>query len=301
MFSKISRSFALFAALLGLSTSAAPLSEKRAGITRVSASTIAGYTLYTQFARAAYCTGGKATWKCGAACKANQDFVIYAGGGDGAATPNWFVGWSPALKSVIVTHQGTDPTQFLSIINDLDLGLDKLDQKYFTGLSSSFYVHGGFQDTFKRSADAVLAAVKKVLVDHPNAPVTTIGHSLGGAIAILNSVFIKNKIPSVTVKTVGYGVPRLANPAFASYLVGKGITRINNDSDFIPILPGRGLGYAHPDGEIHITDDKTWNSCLGQDNADDNCTTGHVASVLLGNIFDHLGAYNGVWIGSLYC
>ncbi len=32
------------------------------------------------------------------ACKAAPDFVPYAGGGDGAAVPHWFVGWSPSLS-----------------------------------------------------------------------------------------------------------------------------------------------------------------------------------------------------------
>ena len=31
----------------------------------------------------------------------------------------------------------------------------------------------------------------------------------------------------------------------------------------IPILPGRGLGSAHPEGEIHIVDDATWVKCPG--------------------------------------
>ncbi|KAG8926826.1 hypothetical protein FRC02_008637 [Tulasnella sp. 418] len=98
MFSKLLHSFALSTALLGALTSAAPVNEeKRAGVTPVSASTIASYTPYTQFARAAYCTAGKATWSCGAACSANSDYIPYAGGGDGAATPFWFVGYSPKL------------------------------------------------------------------------------------------------------------------------------------------------------------------------------------------------------------
>ncbi|KAG8926825.1 hypothetical protein FRC02_008636 [Tulasnella sp. 418] len=147
----------------------------------------------------------------------------------------------PWAASVIVGHQGTDPTEFLSLLNDADVFQDQLDQTYFTGLSSSYYVHGGFQDTFKRTASPVLTAVK------------------------------------------------------------KSITRINNDSDPIPIVPGRGLGFAHPDGEIHINDDLSWNACSGQDNTDESCSTGHVDNIFIGNIIDHLGSYNGVWIGSIYC
>ncbi|KAG8923676.1 hypothetical protein FRC02_010979, partial [Tulasnella sp. 418] len=197
---------------------------------------------------------------------------------------------------------GTDPIQILSIANDLDLGLDSLDQRYFTGLSSSFRVHGGFQEAFKRSADPILRAVKDVLAERPTTTtVTTVGHSLGGALAVLDSEFIRNKIPSVDVKSVIYGAPRVGNPAFASYLTGKSITRINHDSDPVPILPGRGLGFAHTNGEIHINDDRTWNTCDGQDNTDHRCSTGHVPSLLLANVIDHFGPYNGVWMGTTFC
>jgi len=77
--------------------------------------------------------------------------------------------------------------------------------------------------------------------------------------------------------------------------------RINHDSDPIPTVPGRGLGFGHVTGEIHIVGTNRWNSCSGNDNTESGCTINKVPSVVVGNVVDHLGPYQGVWIGSIFC
>ncbi|KAG9043395.1 hypothetical protein FS837_009661, partial [Tulasnella sp. UAMH 9824] len=133
----LSALFVLAQALV--SALAAPVVSERAGsgVTAAAASLVSSFTPYVQFARAAYCTEGASVWNCGAACNAISDFQIYAGGGDGGATPAWFVGWSPSLSSIVVAHEGTDPTNFLSLLNDADFFLDPMDKTYFPGISSS--------------------------------------------------------------------------------------------------------------------------------------------------------------------
>ncbi|KAG8984452.1 hypothetical protein FRB90_005319 [Tulasnella sp. 427] len=295
-------SILFFLAQIIVSTLAAPVVSERAGVTTASASAVSAFAPYARFAHAAYCISGASTWSCGAACNAIPDFQIYAGGGDGNATPVWFVGWSPSLGSVVVAHEGTDPTQFLSLINDIDWIPDSMDSAYFPGISSSIKVHGGFQDTFKRTASIVLTTVKKVIADKSATKVTLVGHSLGGAIALLDAVYLKIQIPSVTLKVVTFGVPRVGNPAWASYLSTFDITRVTHEQDPIPIVPGRLMGFAHPQGELHQSLlDGNWYNCPGSDNTDLRCSTGAVANILVGNIVDHLGSYNGIWLGTIYC
>jgi len=77
--------------------------------------------------------------------------------------------------------------------------------------------------------------------------------------------------------------------------------RINHDSDPIPIVPGRGLGFSHVAGEIHIVGGVRWNSCSGNDNTESGCTINEVPNLVVSNILDHLGPYQGVWIGSIFC
>lgn len=121
--------FSLPVLLLAVSfVSAAPMEtelDKRAGVTAVSAATIASYKRYTMFARAAYCPPSTtATWTCGGAfevyspritvtdcgvmiianCDALPGFVTYGSGGDGAVTQYWYVGYDQTL-GIVVGHQ----------------------------------------------------------------------------------------------------------------------------------------------------------------------------------------------------
>jgi hypothetical protein len=68
-------------------------------------------------------------------------------------------------------------------------------------------------------------------------------------------------------------------------------TRINNDDDVIPIVPGRFLGYMHPRGEVHMLSSGYAVACPGNDDAKDElCQIKSVPTVLQGNIVNHLGA-----------
>ena len=102
-----------------------------------------------------------------------------------------------------------------------------------------------------------------------------VGHSLGGALAELDALSMSLKLPSdVNIRTVVFGTPRVGNVAYAKLFDYKvpNFKRINNMRgtqstvtefffvllmyklypDIVPILPGRFLGYLHPQGEIHL-------------------------------------------------
>jgi len=288
-------------AALTLGAYASPL--PRQSVTSVSLSTIDSYSPYTEFARAAYCTG-TATWSCGSACAANPSFVPYVTGGDDDATPYYYVGYWPTENVAIVAHEGTDPTQFLSLLTDADFFLETPSSTLFPGLSSSIQMHSGFLSAQSNSASAVLTAVQNVISDHGVTSVITVGHSLGGAIALLDAVYLQLHLPSsVTISSVLYGLPRVGNPAFASY-VDSHITNLVHITDMldpIPIVPGEFLGFAQPQGEVHILGGTDWVACAGDDNPSVDCSTGAVPTILTSDLVDHLGPYNGIWIGTIYC
>ncbi|KAL1746149.1 Alpha/Beta hydrolase protein [Schizophyllum fasciatum] len=260
-------------------------------VTQLSADAIAGFASYTEFAAAAYCPNGIANWECGAACSATGDFELNVHGGDGGDVQYYYVGWSPSLKTIIVAHQGTDPTQLESILTDADFPQDPLDTALFPGVPSSARVHGGFRDAHADTASTVLDAVRSVMSAQNTKSITTVGHSLGGALAELDAVFLKLNIPAADVRVVAFGKPRVGNPEWAEFVDAtvNGFTRINNMHDLVPILPGRGLGFAHPEGEVHIVKDGEWVKCSGNDNADDEkCTIKTVPNIFVGNIIDHV-------------
>ncbi|KDN47097.1 hypothetical protein RSAG8_03874, partial [Rhizoctonia solani AG-8 WAC10335] len=263
MFGTVFASFCALA-LLPLAAYAAPTNVPRAGVTTITAAQIASYRPYTLLTRAGYCPASKtATWSCGAPCTDLSGFVPFASGGDGVVTPYWYVGYYPAISSVVVANQGTDASKLL----------------------------------------IRLAAVKKALAAHPGATVATVGHSLGGAISLLDAVYLKTQIPGIKLKVVTYGQPRVGNPAFASYVDANlsDLSRITNEKDIVPIVPGRRLGFAHASGEKHIRAPGSWVACSGQDNADGQCTTGTVSNIMVGDVNDHGGPYEGIRVGGDQC
>ena len=77
---------------------------------------------------------------------------------------------------------------------------------------------------------------------------------------------------------------------------------INNEIDPIPIVPGRGLGFAHPHGEVHILGNNDAVACPGEDDATaSQCTISSVPNIFFSNILDHLGPYQGTYIGTIFC
>lgn len=107
------------------------------------------------------------SFSCGAACDAVKGIKVLQGGGDEGATPRckfpipflYFVfvsgldrsltcivgdlGWEvliatdPSSKAVVVAHQGTDPQNVLSLLNDAEFLPVGLDLKRFPKAASA--------------------------------------------------------------------------------------------------------------------------------------------------------------------
>ncbi|KAI0825734.1 lipase [Irpex lacteus] len=283
---------------LAVSVSAVPL-DPRASISTLSTSQITSFRPYTHYASTAYCQPSTTlTWACGANCNANPTFKPVASGGDGSGTQFWYVGYDPTLKTVIVAHQGTDTSEILADLTDADIIREKLDSTLFPGISSSITVHAGFANEQAKTATKVLSAVQTALSQNGANTVTIVGHSLGAAIALIDSVYLPLHLPGVNFKSVLYGLPRVGNQDFADYVDAHlHITRINNKKDPVPIVPGRFLGFHHPSGEVHISESGAWESCPGQDNTSDLCIVGDVPNIFDASETDHDGPYDTIEMG----
>ncbi|KAI0075335.1 lipase [Panus rudis PR-1116 ss-1] len=276
-----------------------PEVERRQAITTLSAAQVAAFRPFTFYASTAYCQPANTlAWNCGANCQANPTFEPVASGGDGDSTQFWYVGFDPTLKTVIVGHQGTDTSKLLPILTDANIVQRSLDSSLFPGISASIKVHDGFADSHARSAPNVLTAVQSAIAKFKATQVTIVGHSLGGAIALLDGVYLPLHISGVSFRTITYGMPRVGNQAFADYVDSHlSLTHINNKEDIVPIVPGRFLGFHHPSGEVHIQDSNAWEACPGQDNTSSQCIVGDVPNIFEGNESDHDGPYDGVEMG----
>jgi Lipase (class 3) len=99
------------------------------------------------------------------------------------------------------------------------------------------YVHKGFRD----QANRILQDVIPLLIKSPRATIELCGHSLGGAVASILSIKLRNLGYNV-VRLTTVGEPRFirqsSNASLSSFLelLPKHQLRIENDTDFVPFL-----------------------------------------------------------------
>ncbi|KAG6909905.1 hypothetical protein DXG01_014425 [Tephrocybe rancida] len=266
--------------------------EARA-ITTLTAAQVAVFKPYSHYASTAYCAPANTlAWNCGTNCNANPSFLPVASGGNGNSVQYCFQSACLSLLSFLQAPS-------LPIVTDGSFVLTGLDSTLFPGLSSDIKVHNGFGESQADSATAVLAAVQTAMSKYGATKVTIVGHSLGGAIALISTVYLPLHLPTTTTfVTYTYGSPRVGNQEFVDYVNARRVVaRVDNQDDIVPIVPGRSLGFAHVNGEKHILDSLAWVDCPGQDNTDSQCTIGYVPNILSGDSGDHGGPYDGVSMG----
>ncbi|CAE6500015.1 unnamed protein product [Rhizoctonia solani] len=293
--------------LIGAGTiTASPALVSRAEVTSLSLSQVEAFKPYALLARAAFCPPDKLkTWSCGTACNdlSWTDVVATNNEGD-PMEAGWFVGYYPELKTIVVSNQGTDPSEIEASLTDADSYMTELDSTLFPGVPSGVQVHNGFEMSQAKSAKAKLDAVNALIADYGPSTVTLTGLGRGGAISFLDAIYLLLHLPSsIKLKVVTHGMPRVGNQAFANYIDSHlpGVSRITNQKDPLPILPGRFLGYHHSSGEKHIIAEDDWVACAGQDNTDKQCSTGDVPNIFEGRVEDNTGPYNGVYINGTAC
>ncbi|KAF8516221.1 hypothetical protein BU17DRAFT_67634 [Hysterangium stoloniferum] len=104
--------------------------------------------------------------------------------------------------------------------------------------TSGLEVHNRFRDT-------------QASIIHPRRyKCYTRWHSLGAAISLIDTVYLPLHLPmNIRFKFVGYGLPRVGNPAFAQYLDAHfpDLTHINNKKDLHPFFLNNTISSIEPD------------------------------------------------------
>jgi predicted lipase len=103
-------------------------------------------------------------------------------------------------------------TTSVPLVEDSDFFLESLDPDLFPGVDSSVKVHNGFKDAQAASSSAVLEAVQSTIASTGTSNVAVVGHSLGAAIALIDTMFLSLNLPDVNVRHIGYGLPRVSIP-----------------------------------------------------------------------------------------
>jgi len=147
------------------------------------------------------------------------------------------------------------------------------------------------QDThaLDRVANAVLSVVMTGINTYGTKSVTTVGHSFGAALSLLDAVFLP-RTESLTLSA------QVGNQDFANYVDSKlagGFTRI-------PTMRIRSPSFLADSWasnallEKLIDDGQVWKWRPGQDNTDAQCGIGDASNIFDFDIGDHGGPYNGI-------
>ncbi|KAL1919978.1 uncharacterized protein VTP21DRAFT_1124 [Calcarisporiella thermophila] len=120
-------------------------------------------------------------------------------------------------------------------------------------------VHDGFQKHIVDAIEEHVVRLLKIAFDVPEGErptqVYVVGHSLGGATAVLTAIDLLHRelpwMPKQPVRVFTYGEPRVGNRAFAR-LVHRlchkkllEVIRVTNEGDPVPCVPLRSMGFHH--------------------------------------------------------
>merc|ERR1712224_698467 len=78
-----------------------------------------------------------------------------------------------------------------------------------------------------------------MMAKYPRASLLLTGHSLGGSVAMIAAIRLKEKLPSRKTEIHTFGAPKSGNPAWASYLKSKmgSVFRVIHNRDPAPHYP----------------------------------------------------------------
>ncbi|KDD76023.1 triglyceride lipase, partial [Helicosporidium sp. ATCC 50920] len=168
-----------------------------------------------------------------------------------------FVGWSPALKAVVVAFRGTDSRSVYNWASNMRTWRTDLALAVRSAPPGAL-VHGGFFLSYNSSslAGGVTEAVLELLDQHPGAPVYATGHSMGGALATICALDLRlsHDLPDVRLYT--YGSPRVGNAIFQAWVleVVKEHWRFTHNRDLVPSVPPVLMGFSHLARELWMVD-----------------------------------------------
>lgn len=111
------------------------------------------------------------------------------------------------------------------------------------------HVHTGFLYAFRSVGERVLNVLREQFEKYPEYEVAVSGHSLGGAIACIAALSIRNSFPDAALRLFTFGQPRTGDHSFAelveSVIGMDNIFRAVHSFDGVPTMIPTRLGYKH--------------------------------------------------------
>ncbi len=139
----------------------------------------------------------------------------------------------------VLAFKGTVPKEWGTVETDLNFWL--VQTRYGE-------VHQGFLDAYKELAEQIAPALRKIKV-----PVYVTGHSLGGALSLLASIFLSDR--QKLAACYNYGCPRVGNDSFVDRIFKVPVYRCFHHVDIVPGVPFLFMGYRAYGDVRYLSDD----------------------------------------------
>ncbi|RIA89092.1 lipase [Glomus cerebriforme] len=251
----------------------------------VSESDIREFKLWVKYASAAYCN--VTDWNCGEACLGETagtrlvKFFSHSVPRDN----NGFIAINDKEKAIVVGYRGTADVQ--SFISDTQFNQTSFDNPKFKNAK----VHSGFLAIYNDTRNEITSLLKDLVKQHPDYKVISTGHSLGGSLAVfqtLDLIDTPGLNPSNLI-TYTYGEPRTGNKDFADFVQSTGFKffRVVNRNDIIPHIPPQLFEYDQYGPEFWVDPEKNIVECpTPEDKSCSNSQVPNLSIITHANYFD---------------
>ena len=122
-----------------------------------------------------------------------------------------------------------------------------------TDICSGCTADQGFYNSWQEAKSGIMAALKTAAAANPSYKVVVVGHSLGGAIAVIAAAEMRNQ--GTTTDLYTYGQPRIGGSTISNYITNQnkgGNFRVTHSDDPVPRLPPLLLKFVHISPEYYI-------------------------------------------------
>ncbi|WFD27638.1 hypothetical protein MNAN1_002639 [Malassezia nana] len=204
--------------------------------------------------------------------------------------------YTPTL-GVTVAFEGTTPS-LISILHDANLVLADPKGHLKEALEGGAQIHAGFQDAYLSVAESTIEQVYYYMRVKNDNRVTTTGHSLGAAMALLAAMDYNKRLDHGVHRSLVFGLPRVGNPEFADSVdkqIGGKFYYAVNGGDWVPHVPFRDWNYQHPSGQVWINpaNSDSWKFYPGEENH----WGANTVDLSFTNLTDHHGYYFHTAVG----
>lgn len=160
-------------------------------------------------------------------------------------------------------------------------------------------VHSGFYKVWSSLAGRILYELGRLQQRYPGAPLTIVGHSLGGAVATVMAYVLVFDLQVNVSSVYTYGSPRVGNDAFAAaFSKGMRSVRVTHNRDIVPHLPPDHLfGFHHVARELFFENSSRIGQRCDGTGEDPSCSRRYAIAL---SVHDHLNYY-GQTIGENGC